>query len=628
MTNQSWLSGKQHCRVSLKIWIFSIHQVYTYGQKVFRDRIEVRGSRFEEKDQEPDQGNRIDIKMENSGKSRIWVLVPPWVILGAVAVLVPLFVFFTWENVSRHKDMSSRLLLEKGEALIRSFEAGARTGEGMAWGSFQLQKLLIETAQQPGVEYFTITDTEGRILADNDPGTVGESYATDLDLKALSRQGTAQWRIVAGVEGSDVFEVYRRFAPRDEPYGGFTGTGKASAYVIFVGLNMAPVRAAQDQDTRNTIITAAVLLLISLAGMVSLFLALGYRSARASLSRVKALSDSLVEHMPVGLVAIDPEERIMVLNDTAEKLLGGTPAAVGKPASEILPRACMDMLRELGQDRLIVEKEFDCAVGDGRTIPLEAIAAVLRDDEGALIGRIALVRDLSELKHLRNEVELSQRLAAVGSLAAGVAHEIRNPLSSIKGFATYFRQRYGGVPDDVKIADIMIQEVDRLNRVITDLLEFSRPMALKRKETDLAGLARQVLGTVEGQARDKGIIIQKDLPPGLAKAFIDPDRMTQVLLNLFLNALAAMDRGGILSLGIARHDERTLRVTVSDTGLGIRKEDLGRVFDPYFTTKPSGTGLGLAIVHRIVEAHGGEIRLESELGKGTTFSVLLSVEGE
>jgi two-component system, NtrC family, sensor histidine kinase HydH len=561
------------------------------------------------------------------GRKKVWLLVPPWVILGAVAVLVPLFVFFTWENVNRHKEMSTRLLLEKGEALIRSFEAGARAGEGMAWGSFQLQKLLIETAQQPGVEYFTITDTEGRILADSDPGVVGETYATELDLKALSRQGAAQSRLVPGNEGQDIFEVYRRFAPREEPYGGFTGKGKAASYVIFVGLNMAPVQAAHDQDTRNTIITAAVLLLISIAGIVSLLLALGYRSARASLSRVKALSDSLVEHMPVGIVAVDSDERVMVFNDTAETLFGrASEAVIGKPSSEILPPACLDMLRGLVHERPIIEKEFDCAIGEGRMVPLEVIAAVLRDDEGGMIGRIALFRDLSELQHLRKEVERSQRLAAVGSLAAGVAHEIRNPLSSLKGFATYFRQRYGGVPDDVKVADIMIQEVDRLNRVITELLEFSRPMELKRKATDLAGLVRHTLGTIEGQARGEGVAVQSNLPPGLPLAYIDPDRMTQVLLNLFLNALAAMDRGGVLIVGAARQDDYTLRISVADTGTGIRKEDLGRVFDPYFTTKPSGTGLGLAIVHRIVEAHGGEIRLESKPGKGSTFTILLPIE--
>jgi two-component system sensor histidine kinase HydH len=176
------------------------------------------------------------------------------------------------------------------------------------------------------------------------------------------------------------------------------------------------------------------------------------------------------------------------------------------------------------------------------------------------------------------------------------------------------------------VADIMIQEVDRLNRVITELLEFSRPMELKRKGTDLAGLARHVLRTVEGQAREKGITVKEDLSPGFPEAFIDPDRMTQVFLNLFLNALAAMDRGGVLSVNVTRHDEGSLRVSVTDTGAGIRKGDIGRVFDPYYTTKPSGTGLGLAIVHRIVEAHGGEIRLESEPGKGTTFTILLPTE--
>ncbi len=562
--------------------------------------------------------------MGTAERKRIWLFIPPWVILGAVAVLVPLFAFFTWENVNRHKDMSTRLLLEKGEALIRSFEAGARAGEGMAWGSFQLQKLLIETAQQPGVDYFVITDTEGRILADSDPGMIGGFYGTEMDLEVVHRQKEPAWRVVKAEGGSDTFEVYRRFAPREEPYGGFEERDRGGSYVIFVGLDMAPVQAAHAQDTRNTIITASVLLLIGVAGVVSLLLALGYRSARSSLSRVKALSDSLVEHMPVGLVAVDPEGRVMVLNDTAEKLFEH-PAAdmLGKPAQGLLPEECMEMLRQLAPERPIIEKEFDCRVGEGRTVPLEVIAAVLKGDDGSLIGRIALLRDLSELQHLRKEVERNQRLAAVGSLAAGVAHEIRNPLSSLKGFATYFRQRYDRVPEDVKVADIMIQEVERLNRVITELLEFSRPMELKRKATDTASLVRNALSTVEGQARGKEIALQSNLPSGLPAAAVDPDRMTQVLLNLFLNALAAMDKGGVLTVGMGRQDDDTLRISIADTGTGIRKEDLGRVFDPYFTTKPSGTGLGLAIVHRIVEAHGGEIRLESEPGKGTTFTILL-----
>jgi two-component system sensor histidine kinase HydH len=232
------------------------------------------------------------------------------------------------------------------------------------------------------------------------------------------------------------------------------------------------------------------------------------------------------------------------------------------------------------------------------------------------------------LQRLRKEVERNQRFAAIGRLAAVVAHEIRNPLSSIKGFATFFRQRPGAVPDDVKVADIMIQEVERLNRVITELLEYSRPLSLARGKANLAELVRNTLGTIQQLAQEKGVTVCADLPAGVPEAMLDADRMTRVFLNLFLNAIAAMESGGVLSVAVCREDAKTLRATVSDTGAGIRGEDLGRVFEPYFTTKPSGTGLGLAIVQRIVEAHGGEIRLESEPGKGTTFTILLPAGGE
>ena len=567
--------------------------------------------------------------MGTAERKRRWLLVSPWFILGAVAVLVPLFAFFTWENVSRHREMSTRLLLEKGEAVIRSFEAGARAGEGMDWGSFQLQKLLIETAQQPGVDYLLITDTEGRILADSDPGMVGGFYGAELDPEVVYRQKIAAWRVVSADGGPGTFEVYRRFAPREEPYRGLEGKGREGAYVIFVGLDLEPVLAAQSHDTRYTVITAAVLLLIGVAGIVSLLMALGYRSARASLSRAKALSDSLIENMPVALVAGDPGERVMAINDTAEKLLERPAAeALGKPLQEVLPPSCLNVMRQLTAERPIVEKEFDCTIREGRRVSLEMIAAVLKDDGGALMGRIALLRDLSEIQRLRREVERSQRLAAVGRLASVVAHEIRNPLSSIKGFATYFRQRYAAVPEDVKVADILIHEVERLNRVITELLDYSRPLTLNRAKTNLAELVRNTLRTIERQAQEKGVDLRIDLSRELPGAVIDADRMTRVFLNLFLNALAAMDKGGVLSVTLARHDGTTLRATVSDTGAGIRREDQARIFEPYFTTRPSGTGLGLAIVQRIVEAHGGEIRLESEPGKGTTFTLLLPAGDE
>jgi two-component system sensor histidine kinase HydH len=268
--------------------------------------------------------------------------------------------------------------------------------------------------------------------------------------------------------------------------------------------------------------------------------------------------------------------------------------------------------------------ELDCPVAGGRVVPLDVIVSRLEGEDGSFLGHILLFRDMTEVQDLRREVETSRRLASLGRLAAGIAHEIRNPLSSIKGFATYFKERYRDVPEDRSTADIMVQEVDRLNRVITELLEFARPMSMTKIPSSPHALVQHSLNTIRQQARQKGIEIQTRLPPDPMEIPMDPDKISQVLLNLYLNALEAMEPGGILSVELARaHDGKGIQIAVRDTGAGIGKEDLAHVFDPYFTTRPAGTGLGLAIVHKIVESHGGEIRVESEPGRGTTVTLSL-----
>jgi two-component system sensor histidine kinase HydH len=227
------------------------------------------------------------------------------------------------------------------------------------------------------------------------------------------------------------------------------------------------------------------------------------------------------------------------------------------------------------------------------------------------------------MRRLQQEIARSRRLASIGSLAAGVAHEIRNPLSSIKGFATYFRERYRDNHEDAETAEVMIKEVDRLNRVITQLLDFARPMALDRTPVAPQILIRQALKMVEAQAGEKGITLAANLPADIGAVSLDADRIGQVLLNLCLNALAAMTAGGTLRLSLTQPEAGWIRIDVGDTGIGIPAEELSRVFDPYFTTKPAGTGLGLPIVQKIVEAHGGSIQLASDPGKGTTATLLL-----
>jgi two-component system, NtrC family, sensor histidine kinase HydH len=567
-------------------------------------------------------------------KKRLWAVIPPWLIIGAVAIIVPLFILTTLENINRQREQTTRLLVEKGAALIRSFEAGARTGLGMRWGGFQLQKLLMETAQQPDIDYLIVTDIRGQIVADSDPARIGLSYGTELDLEKIARSEELAWRQVPHSEGADTFEIYRRFSPTGGDLPGFPDALTAPPaeakdgtprFVIFVGLDMGPIIAAHEEDRRHTIWMALIFLLISCSGIVSLLLAQGYRTVRSSLSRIKAFSDSLVENMPIGIVAVDHTGNVIAFNQTAEAILGRkTGDVLGRRAEEILTDGFREIFQRLTDDeRRIIEREIDFSGAEGRTIPLEVIATGLHEEDGVFLGSVILFRDMTEMRRLKQDLARSQRLASLGSLAAGVAHEIRNPLSSIKGFATYFRERYSGNSDDRETAETMISEVDRLNRVITQLLEFARPLTMKRAPTSIQTVIRHALKTLEGQAREKGVVIETDLQASIGEIPLDADRMSQVLLNLVLNAIAATDAGGKIRVSLTRHDDRMIRIAITDTGTGIRQEDLSRVFDPYFTTKPSGTGLGLPIVQKIVEAHGGAIGLESAVEKGTTATILL-----
>ncbi len=580
----------------------------------------------------------------NRGLKQYVIAVPPWIILGAVAILLPIFVFWTLQNISKEREYVVRLLTEKGSALIRSVEAGTRTGMmGMRGEGFRVQRLISETAQTPDIVYLTVTDPNGNIVAHSDEEEIGKTHGTDLDLQRISQSEKVQWRLTPGPEGTSTFEVFRRFAPTRVPFRGPHGGRKHrpgqrdwpdvppsdQPEIIFVGLDMGPIEAARKQSTTNTILLASILLLIGFAGVFSLFLAQAYRSTRISLTRIKAFSDHVVETMPVGFVAVDGNGIIISFNQTAESILRlASDQVIGRTASEVLPRQMLDMVTALrGSTRTAIGNEFDCSFPDGRIVPLDVTLSSLKGEDGSVWGTIILFRDLTEVQSLKREVETSRRLASLGRLAAGVAHEIRNPLSSIKGFATYFKERYRDNPDDQKTSEIMIHEVDRLNRVITQLLEFARPPVIQKKRASLQSLIQRSLKMIERQASAKEIQVLSHLPSEIKETHLDPDGINQVLLNLYLNAIEAMEQGGTLSVSLSRElGSPWVKIMVSDTGSGISKEDLEHVFDPYFTTKQTGTGLGLAIVHKIIEAHKGEVRAESEIGRGTTVTVLLPVK--
>ena len=587
--------------------------------------------------------------MTNKTKNiKSWMGVPPWVLIGAVAVLLPLFTFLTIANINRQKEKSIQLLLEKGAALIRSFEAGTRTGMmGMHRGGFQLQRLLTETAQQPDIVYLFVADINGTIRAHNDLEKVGQQVEHEADLAEIFNAEHIFWREVTRPGGAPVFEVSRKFTPTKRPIGMRRGSMMMGPRfqqptdrrqhlptptddpnsVIFVGLDMTAIQEARKSDIRHGIIMGIILLLLGFAGFMLLFFLQSYRATRASLTRIKAFSDNVVENMPIGLVALDNQRRIAAVNNTAESVLQlSLRGVIGEAAEAILPPELCAELKWPQIQAAVIEKEIDSPEGDGKIVPLEIGASLLEDEDKTSLGYVILFKDLTEVRSLRREIERSQRLASVGRLAAGVAHEIRNPLSSIKGFATYFKERYPDNAQDQQTATIMIQEVDRLNRAVSQLLEFARPVNIKAQPTDLNALIADSIKLIENQAGAKGIAVKTPNPIQVAEIMVDPDRLNQVLLNIYLNAIEAMADGGELKIELSSASEANgIDITIADTGCGISAEDLSKIFDPYYTTKSSGTGLGLAIAHNIIEAIGGQILVESQPGQGTILKITLPI---
>jgi two-component system sensor histidine kinase HydH len=487
---------------------------------------------------------------------------------------------------------------------------------------FRLQKLLMETAQQPDIDYIIVTDKEGNIIADGDPAQVGDKYGLDLDIKSLTLSHDIRWRQVTNSGGAGTFEVYRGFFPPQinaEDKTSFQGKVKSkeiNKLIIYVGLNMATIEKATKEDNRAHLIIALILLLIGSSAIISLFLAQAYRLTRTSLSRIKVFSEALIKNMPIGLIALDDQEKIVACNERAQAVLEvAYNDALGREALAVLPEPLKKILAELPASGGFLERDIQLISAEGKEHIWEAVAADLMD-EGIPAGRILLIRDVTAIRQMENEVTRSRHLNSIGSLAAGVAHEIRNPLSSIKGFAVYFKERLSGNKEDEETADVMIQETERLNRVISQLIEFARPLELKKEKVNFAELVQHTIKLIAADAQKNRISVEIDVDADLLEVEVDPDKIKQVLLNIFLNSLAALKEGGKLTIELLPGTD-DLTVIISDNGAGIEKMDLPKIYDPYFTSKPAGTGLGLAVVQKIMEAHGGRIDVESTAGEGT-----------
>jgi len=359
------------------------------------------------------------------------------------------------------------------------------------------------------------------------------------------------------------------------------------------------------------------------------------------LEEVKLHLERVMTNMRGGVVAVDRSGVITTVNQDARDLL--PEAAPGKPLEVLEPKVVQLLRKTLQEHRGISDVETVIAGPEGESIPVAMSSSCFDTPSHEILGAMVLIYNMTQIKRLEFNVQRADRLTSIGTMAAGMAHEIKNPLQSIKTFTQLLPHRFEDPDFRRTFAEVVPPEVQRIDMIVTRLLDFARPKPAHFGPRDLAKIITEVLALVENQIRKAGVEVRTEFPEDVREVMADDQRLHQVFLNLILNAIGAMGEGLDRRLTIRMYYERThltrkghptffdvpcVRVAVEDTGCGISPEHLEQLFTPFFTTKDDGSGLGLSVVHGIVTEHGGEIDVRSTVGVGTTFTVTLPLARE
>lgn len=567
--------------------------------------------------------------------------IPIITILATILTLLVLLGISTIRNLHRDRMRMEESLLRDGLIVLRSLEASYRSGmQGMMERGTDIQRLIAQVSDLTEIRFVALVDAKGIIIAHSDNAMVGTTYPGMDRLRSLTAQGEPRYWFAA--DGS--FVVAKRFQPL-RPYhrgmGGVHGSmhsmmgGLGPAYrpalpdktYAIVGLDTTQFLQAQRDDIRHALLMGLILFVLGFACLYFIVLVQNYAVINRTLDTMTTYATNVVEHMPDGLISVDAHGGIVTVNNRAREIFGikaGTIADERRELQEKLRTFARPLFKSLRRERTILERKVAYTPDGGESIPLSVSAARLISDAGEDLGTVFILRDLREIKELEERVRRSERLAALGSLAAGVAHEIRNPLSSIKGFAQFFLKKNPPGSADQKYSEVMIQEVERLDRVIANLLDYAKPKEPVKEKTSLADIIDRSIALIKDEANAKKVELAVEIEEGIPPVPVDRDQITQVLLNIALNGLAAMQEGGRLAIHCFMGEkEKSAIIEIADTGHGIPAKELPRIFDPFYTTKKTGTGLGLAIAHRIVENHGGTLAVKSTGKLGTTFRIVL-----
>ncbi len=516
-------------------------------------------------------------------------------------------------------------LMQKGETVIRSIEAGARTSmmHSMSEGN-PLHTLISENIRENDIAYIRIVNEKNHVIDQTASPIVPALSAQQID--RIIQTGIPVTELHNDLR---IFTVSTLFQPKNHDRSIATDGShrmfsaetpdNPDKQIISIGLFTDEFDIARRYDVHHALFMGGILFLLGSVGIYFLFLYQQIRVAKSTLTDMKLYTDNVIESIPAGLITLDAQDRVVSCNRKAEEIFRRTKEEIhGRTITEIL-LGCSFNCHDICRNDVDLSDEF--ITDDGRHIPIKISGSRLINTEGRIIGTVLILRDMSTIQEMEQQLERSRRMVALGKMAAGIAHEIRNPLGTLRGFAHYFGSRPEANKESKSYANLMISEVDRLNRNVSGLLQFARPREPQFQPVDLDALIAKTVVLMESDFSNHALDFHWQRNTGIT-VNADPDLLLQVLMNLIKNSIHATPPGGEISLTCSE-DEHYIRITVSDTGKGMNEHEREKMFDPFFTTGKTGTGLGLAVSHQIIEQHQGVFEVETASGKGTAVTLVL-----
>lgn len=586
----------------------------------------------------------------------------PWILGSACMVLLFVLAIFAITNYEREKTLITAALEQKGLTLLRFVSSTVRDSMRSSMGRTQpygrwedyMQPALDLAAEQPGVEYIYIVDRHGKTLLTAGEGGIGDKEVHEevrLLLEGLYTAGPRVWRrvIFSTADGQEKAIIATRFSfageqPkwRRKPRGGMSNghwrSRQQSAFikdmeriedwapVYVVQLDFSEFSAPLKRQFLQIVLELVAIFLVGLGGTLSFLTLRRWKGSEAQLDKVKGFNDILVSSLPIGVIATGGAGYLKMMNNAAKSMSGVTSTALGKQPTECLPAVIADKFGaciERSATDLNGASRVDECVHGPRTLEITLFPITVNTSDS--VGEVMLLRDVTDIKRLENELQRNERLAVVGKMAAGVAHELRNPLSSIKGLALLMQSKIDATEDSENFAKTFVAEVERLNRSISELLDYARPSKLNFEPVSLADIVSETLVLLGPDFTNNKVEVTTQIEDNLPLSELDRDKIRDVILNLLLNSLQAMEsvsRPSHLNIALVS-DESVVILKVRDNGTGIAPEHLKRVFDPYYTSKSNGTGLGLALSQKSVDEHDGKLHVESVHGQWTEFQLRL-----